>query len=202
MISWGLCALPSAAGFAGTHSLCRIWRVCDCWACIWKCHHKNTPTFPKASLRLWLHWSSLTEHSVLCLIPSSIWIQTFWMFVSPDVCITRCFHAGAANFQKHLNVSAKVGWFCHLRRCSGIWVPEPCSSICSPACCSVLGLIILDLLWEPEHLCVWAAVTLGSYCCFLPWLVRHSCNDCIPAQRRLFCLSLFTPKELATLILH
>lgn len=22
----------------------------------------------------------------------------------------------------------------------------------SPACCSVLGLIILDLLWEPEHL--------------------------------------------------
>lgn len=88
MISWGLCALPSAAGFAGAHSLCRVWRVCDWWACIWKCHHKNTPTFPKASLRLWLHWSSLTEHSVHCLIPSSVWIQTFWMFV----CITRCLY--------------------------------------------------------------------------------------------------------------
>lgn len=102
--------------------------------------------------------------------------------VLPDVCLL------VLPVSEHLSVSAKVGWFCHPRRSIDIWVPEPCSLIWSPAGCSFLGLIVLGLLWEPEHIFVWAEVTLGSYCCFPPWLVRHLCNECIPAQRRLFCL--------------
>lgn len=173
MITWGLCALPPAAGLAGRHSLCRIWGGCDCWACIWKCH-KNTLTFARASLRL------LT---VLIILDWALSVLPYTQF-SMDTNILPGVSLLVLPISKHLDVSAKVGWFCHLRRSSGIWVSEPCSTIWSSACYSLLGLIILGFLWEPEHLFVRAAVTLGSYCCFLPRLVSHLCNE---AQRRLFC---------------
>lgn len=141
MITWGLCALPPAAGLAGRHSLGRIWGGCDCQACIWKCH-KNTLTFARASLRLL---------AVLIILDWALSVLPYTQFsmdtnILPDVSLL------ALPISRHLNGSAKVGWFCLLRRSSGIWVPEPCSTVWSPACYSILGLTILDFLWEPEHL--------------------------------------------------
>lgn len=115
--------------------------------------------------------------------------------IPPDVCLL------VLPISRHLNVRAKVGWFCHPRRSIDIWVPEPCSIIWSPTCYSFLGLIILDLLGEPEHLFVWAEVTLGSNAASLHGL-WGTCAMNVSLHKDYFVLSLSPPKGLVTLILH
>lgn len=115
MTSWGLCALPAAAGFAGGHSLCRISRVC-----VLSLHLKMSPR----------------EHSNLCEgSPQALgcadhpWLSAQCDAFSKDTNISPDVFFLALPVSKHLNVNAKAGWFCHLRSSGGIWVPEPCSTL-------------------------------------------------------------------------
>jgi len=92
--------------------------------------------------------------------------------IHPDVCLL------VMQLSKYLNVNAKVGWSCLLRRSVGIWVPELCYTIWTPPYCS-FWVIILDSLQKPEHVFIWgAAVTLGSYCFFSLW----PCNEALLQQ--------------------
>lgn len=98
---------------------------------------------------------------------------------------------------EHLHVRAKVGWFCHLRRSSGIWVPEPCSTIWSPDCYCFYGSYNFRLA-----LGIWICLCLSSS---NPWLLlllpSMTCEALVqwmhPSTKKiiLFCLFVFVNSQ-------